>query len=221
MRKVAVGTLAEPPVAEPLTVIAVGPKAGHESFGRHLPIAVPQPFAVRTVDVVAAEVKTALRPLIDVVDAVEQFVGARERADLFQVALHQQGDRVLLRWGGREAVNNYVAEAGVLELVLEHFTSFAGGNKLTDLTEMLIAAATLALAGPAIGKGHPDDRSRLKGRHLQPEPAGQGGAEVDLVCAVVQRVDRHRGNLLAHAVDRTRLCAYRPERWSRGHRMAP
>ena len=139
VRQVAVGVLPEPPVTQPFAIVSIGAEAGHEPFGRHLAIPVAHALAVRTIHVVAAEIQTPLGPLVDAVYAVEQIVRALKGSDLFQITLDQQCRRVFLRGSRRQTVDHHVAETGVIELVLEHLTGFAGRDELADLVEMLIA----------------------------------------------------------------------------------
>ena len=200
VRQVAVGLLSEPPVPQPFTIKSICAKAGHEPFGSHLAIPIPHALAVRTVHIVATQIQTPLGPLIDTVNAIEELVRALKGADLLQIALNQQCRCVFLGRCRGQTFNDHILKTSVIELVLKHLTSFTARNKLADLFEILIF-----FIAPNIGRGHSYNFPRLQHRHLQPQPAGQGRPEINLIPSARQCGNRHRWNNLPDAVERTGL----------------
>ena len=148
MRHVAIGTLPDPPIHEPFPVESVGPEARHEALRRDLPVAVAQTLAVRAIDIVAPEIQAALSPLVHARDAVKELVRALEGADWLQVALNEHGHGILFFWRHGQALHQNIAEARVVEFVFENLARLAGGDELTDLVEVLVAAVRQGLRFP-------------------------------------------------------------------------
>ena len=127
------------PVLGPLRVEGRRVSVHDQRFDTDLAVAIPQPLAVRTVHHVAAEIQTAERPQVDLVDAVEQVVGAREFAGRFEVRFDQQRLGVAGGGLGRQALDDDVAEAVVVELGAELFAGLSRRDELIDLVERLVS----------------------------------------------------------------------------------
>ena len=124
---------------------------------------------MRAIDKIPAEIEAALGPLVHARDAIEEVVRALEGTGGFQVALDKHGHGVLFFWSHGQALHQHIAEPRIVEFVFENLARLAGGNELTDLVEVLVAAVRLRVGLTAetdfhsvvllVGKSHPNHRA--------------------------------------------------------------